>query len=105
MRKIDLTNSKVYFIFTGTICNPKLEKLLQLLPKVPLDRILVASDSPFNTPQVFTREDSIYFSQNISDVWIRESRNEPANLPFIVEKMAEVLSMNLQELTGRIRQV
>ncbi|MFN3919523.1 MAG: hypothetical protein ACK4JF_04460 [Methylohalobius sp.] len=44
---------EVYFVFTGLICDPeKGEFLRSELKNVPLDRLLIASDSPFSTPQV-----------------------------------------------------
>ena len=61
----------------------------QLIPRLPLDRIFIASDSPFYTPQ------------NIDDVWIREQRNEPSNLPALLQVLSELLRLSKQDVTAK----
>ena len=70
-----------YFIVTGSLCDTSelgREESARVLA-TPLDRLLLASDSPHFTPQ------------NIEDPWIRERRNEPANLPYVLARLAAVL--------------
>jgi TatD DNase family protein len=67
----------VYFSFSGNITYPKpvgrAEKLAEAVRMVPLERIMLDSDSPFLAPQA-----------------MRGKRNEPANVRFIAEKIAEI---------------
>jgi Tat protein secretion system quality control protein TatD with DNase activity len=45
---------KVYFIINGSVCDPsdKGDKLRSVITKIPIDRLLLGTDSPFSTPQV-----------------------------------------------------
>lgn len=62
---------------TGTITHSaRGESLRKLLPKIPLHRILIETDAPYLTP---------------SPLRNREKHNEPAFVPFVLEKIAEVL--------------
>lgn len=46
--------TNVYFIITGIIADPseKGDSLRDIITKIPIDKLLLATDSPFNTPQV-----------------------------------------------------
>ena len=67
----------IYFSFSGNITYPKpanrAEKLAEAVRMIPLDRIMLDSDSPFLAPQA-----------------MRGKRNEPAYIRYIVEKIAEI---------------
>ncbi|MCX6766640.1 MAG: TatD family hydrolase [Candidatus Moranbacteria bacterium] len=67
----------VYFSFSGNITYPKpverAERLAEAVRMVPLERIMLDSDSPFLAPQA-----------------MRGKRNEPANIRYIPEKIAEI---------------
>eukprot|EP01114_Cavostelium_apophysatum_P013428 TRINITY_DN3253_c0_g1_i2.p1 TRINITY_DN3253_c0_g1~~TRINITY_DN3253_c0_g1_i2.p1 ORF type:complete len:518 (+),score=180.58 TRINITY_DN3253_c0_g1_i2:654-2207(+) len=85
--------TEVYFVITGAVSDPtdKGVQLRDVIAKLPQDRLLLASDSPFNTPQ------------NIADDWIRERHNEPANLPFALDMFAKCLNMTDADLAAVLR--
>ncbi len=58
---------------TGSVTYKKNESQRELVGKLPLDRILIETDSPFQTP-----------------VPHRGKRNEPANVTLIADKIAEI---------------
>lgn len=62
-----------YLGFTGPVTFKKADDLRQIAESVPLDRILVETDGPFLTPEPY-----------------RGKRNEPAYIPLIVDKLADV---------------
>mgnify|MGYP001047809595 FL=1 len=43
----------------------------EMLPLIPRDRLILATDSPRYTPQT------------IEDVYLRAAKNEPSNLPYV----------------------
>lgn len=63
--------------------------LYPLVLEEHLDKILVLSNSPQNTPQ------------NIADEFVRTSINEPSNLSHVVKRLAEVLEMPQPELSKK----
>ncbi|KAM9975779.1 hypothetical protein ACTFIW_013169 [Dictyostelium discoideum] len=83
-----------YISFNGLLCeqSDKGDQLRDFITKVPLDRILLVSDSPNNTPQ------------NIPDQHVRESRNEPSNLPFVLDIAATSLNMSVKDLSKQIKE-
>ncbi|KAK5578393.1 hypothetical protein RB653_008063 [Dictyostelium firmibasis] len=83
-----------YISFNGLLCeqSDKGDQLRDFITKVPLDRILLVSDSPNNTPQ------------NIPDQHVRESRNEPSNLPFVLDIAATSLKMSVKDLANQIKE-
>ena len=66
-------------ILTGLVCDPteQGERLRALVPSVPLDALMLASNSPMHTPQT------------IPDHHIRSTRNEPSNLPAVLPVLVE----------------
>eukprot|EP00898_Chlorokybus_atmophyticus_P000894 jgi/Chlat1/1805/Chrsp135S02125 len=66
----------LYIGVTGLICDERRNKqLLQLLPSIPLNRLVLNTDSPFLIPRNAPRP--------------RPKLNEPAMLVYIAEKVAE----------------
>jgi len=57
----------------GSITYPSAHTLVKVARELPLDRLLVETDSPFLAPQLY-----------------RGRRNEPSYLPLIISKIAEV---------------
>jgi len=75
----------VYFSFSGNITYPKpadkAEKLAEAVRMIPLDRIMLDSDSPFLAPQA-----------------MRGKRNEPTNVRYIAEKIAGIKEISGEEV-------
>jgi TatD DNase family protein len=57
------------------------KKLVEILPKIPLERIVIETDAPYLTPHPF-----------------RGKRNEPSYTRYVVKKMGELLGMSEQEV-------
>ena len=70
-----------YFSFAGNITFKNAESIRDLAKLVPLDRILVETDCPFLAPEPH-----------------RGSRNVPANVRIVAEKLAEVREINFEEI-------
>lgn len=77
----------VYFSFSGNITYPKpaerANDFAEMIKMIPLDRIMLDSDSPFLAPQIF-----------------RGKRNEPAHIRYIAAKIAEIKQIS-EEKTER----
>jgi TatD DNase family protein len=67
--------------FAGTVCNPNAKKTLRAAAAVPLDRLLVETDAPFQTPLPH-----------------RPAQNEPAFLVAIVSALAHIRGVSADEL-------
>jgi Tat protein secretion system quality control protein TatD with DNase activity len=61
------------------------------IPVIPIDKLLVCSDSPWRTPQ------------NLPDTYLRTLRNEPSNLPSIVVAISETLDHDIGTLGALLR--
>ncbi|MCC3144393.1 TatD family hydrolase [Halanaerobium sp. Z-7514] len=70
-----------YVAFGGLITFKNASEIRQALKKMPLERILLETDSPYLTP-----------SPN------RGKRNEPANLKYILKKAAEIKGISAEEM-------
>jgi TatD DNase family protein len=62
-----------YLSFAGPVTFKNARRAVEVLEAVPLDRILVETDSPYLAPEPF-----------------RGKRNEPAYVTYVVEKLAQV---------------
>lgn len=69
--------------FAGPVTYPNAVKLQQVAAKVPLDRLLIETDCPYLTPQAK-----------------RGKTNEPANVVYVAEKIAELRDMDIKELAA-----
>ena len=70
-----------YLGFTGPITFKKADDLRRIAASVPLDRILVETDGPFLTPVPY-----------------RGKRNEPAYIPYIVDRLATIKGITKDEM-------
>jgi TatD DNase family protein len=70
--------------FTGNITFKKADELREILKVCRIDQLLLETDSPFLTPEPF-----------------RGKRNEPANVKYVAEKVAEVHNLTPEDV-GRI---
>lgn len=73
-----------YIGITGWVCDDIRGKVLQsIIPKIPLDRILLETDSPFLTPK------NIYPKPNF---------NEPKNVIEVIKKVASIMKISEDDL-------
>jgi TatD DNase family protein len=74
-------DSGFYLSFSGIITFKNAEALREVVRKVPLDRMLVETDSPYLTP-----------------VPHRGKRNEPANVRLVAEAVAKIKTIPLEDV-------
>jgi len=79
-----ITEMNFSLSFTGNITFKKTDELRTVVSKVQLQHLLLETDSPFMTPVPY-----------------RGKRNEPANIPLIAQKIAELHNVSVEEV-GRI---
>jgi TatD DNase family protein len=70
-----------YLGFTGPITYKNADGLRKIAARMPLDRIVVETDGPFLTPTPH-----------------RGKRNEPAYIPLIVERLASLRQISVEEM-------
>jgi TatD DNase family protein len=70
-----------YLGFTGPITYKNADSLRHIAASVPIDRILVETDAPFLTPTPH-----------------RGKRNEPAYIPIMVERLAALKQISIEEM-------
>lgn len=70
-----------YFSFGGPITFQNAHKLREVASGIPLERILLETDCPYLTPHPH-----------------RGKRNEPAHLPLVAKKLAEIHGCTLKEI-------
>ena len=78
---LELSKYGFYFGIGGVVTFKNAKKLVNILPKIPLDRIVIETDSPYLTPHPY-----------------RGKRNEPYYTTFVVKKVAEILGMSYDEI-------
>jgi TatD DNase family protein len=71
-----------YISVAGILTFPKAEELRQVIRRVPLDRLLVETDSPFLAPVPY-----------------RGKRNEPAYVVEVAQVLAEARGVSLEEIS------
>ena len=67
-----------YFGFTGSVVFPNSKKLKAIAEKLPMDRILIETDSPYLTPPPH-----------------RGERNEPAYVAYVASEIARLRHMDV----------
>ncbi len=72
------------FSFGGVVCFKNARRVAEAVALCPADRILSETDSPYLSP-------------------FRGEKNTPANIPVIVEKLAQIKGVPLCEMLGAIR--
>ena len=77
----------LYFGFDGPITYKNANEPRACVAACPLDRLLVETDSPYLAPLPY-----------------RGSVNESKNIPILVEKMAEIKNMNVEELAEKLNE-
>jgi TatD DNase family protein len=82
---LPLSEHNFYFGIGGVLTFKNAKKLIEVLPKIPKDKLLIETDAPYLTPHPH-----------------RGQRNEPYYTVFVAQKMAELLDISedeIQELT------
>jgi len=69
--------------FTGTVTYPNASNLREVAATVPLDRILIETDSPYLVPQRFRK---------------KVKTNEPAYVVYVAEQIAETREVSFDEV-------
>ena len=70
-----------YISFSGTVVFPKSTKLKDVARRLPLDRLLIETDSPYLTPPPF-----------------RGRRNDPTRVYYVAEELARLHDMPVEEM-------
>ncbi len=78
---LELDNHGFYFGIGGVLTFKNAKKLVEVLPKIPLNKILLETDGPYLTPHPH-----------------RGKRNEPAYTKFVLSKISELLEINEDKL-------
>lgn len=78
---LDLANHGFYFGIGGVITFKNAKALVEVLPLIPREKLLLETDGPYLTPMPF-----------------RGERNEPAYTKFVAEKMSELLHVSVTQL-------
>ncbi|MCE5259727.1 MAG: TatD family hydrolase [Chloroflexi bacterium] len=74
-------NRGFYIGIAGPITYPRMENLHKLVKRIPLDKLLVETDSPYLAPQQ-----------------VRGRRNEPANVAYVANQVAQILGMDIEQV-------
>jgi TatD DNase family protein len=78
---LSLAKQGFYFGIGGVLTFSNARKLVEVLPKIPLDRLLFETDAPYLTPMPH-----------------RGKRNEPSYMPLVVKKASELLGVTKEKL-------
>lgn len=78
---LSLDKSGFYFGIGGVLTFKNAKKLVNILSKIPLEKLVIETDAPYLTPEPF-----------------RGKRNEPLYTKYVADKMAEVLNLSLSEI-------
>ncbi|MBR5866958.1 MAG: TatD family hydrolase [Spirochaetaceae bacterium] len=78
-------NMNVYFSFAGNLTYRNARNLHATVLSIPLDRILIESESPFMVPAEY-----------------RGKRNMPAYVPSTAKFLADILDKDLEEVTAQL---
>lgn len=78
---LSLAQDGFYFGIGGVLTFKNAKSLVEVLPLIPQEKLLVETDAPYLTPHPY-----------------RGKRNEPAYTRYVVEKMAELLHKDPQEI-------
>jgi TatD DNase family protein len=78
---LELAEHNFYFGIGGVLTFKNAKKLVEVLPKIPKEKIIVETDGPYLTPHPH-----------------RGTRNEPKYTKNVVEKISELLFMSIEEV-------
>lgn len=78
---LSLANEGFYFGIGGVLTFSNAKKLVNVLPKIPKEKLLIETDGPYLTPHPH-----------------RGQRNEPSYTKLVVQKMSELLEISVEEI-------
>ena len=78
---LPLSEHNFYFGIGGVLTFKNAKKLIEVLPKIPKDKLLIETDAPYLTPHPH-----------------RGERNEPYYTVFVSKKMSELLEISDEEI-------
>jgi len=78
---LSLAEQNFYFGIGGVLTFKNARKLVQILPKIPQEKLLLETDAPYLTPHPH-----------------RGERNEPSYTTFVAKKMAELLDLSVEQI-------
>ena len=78
---LKLADRNFYFGIGGVLTFKNAKKLVNVYPKIPLDRLLIETDAPYLTPHPY-----------------RGERNEPSYTTLVAEKMSELSGIDIEEI-------
>ncbi len=84
---LSLSKCGFYFGIGGVVTFKNAKKLVNILSKIPLEKLVIETDAPYLTPEPF-----------------RGKRNEPIYTKYVASKMSDILNIsldNIEELTTR----
>lgn len=81
----ELLKLGLYISFGGTLTFKNAKNAVEVAAAVPLDRILTETDSPYLAPEP-----------------VRGTVNSPANIPYIVERLAKVRGAEISEIESAV---
>lgn len=78
---LDLAKEGFYFGIGGVLTFKNAKHLVEILPLIPKDKLLIETDAPYLTPMPY-----------------RGQRNEPYYTVLVAQRMAELLGMNVTDI-------
>jgi len=78
---LSLANENFYFGIGGVVTFQNAKKLVNILPRIPREKLVIETDGPYLTPHPH-----------------RGTRNEPAYTALVAEKIAEILMLSSEEV-------
>ncbi len=82
---LELEKKNFYFGIGGVLTFKNAKKLVEIVPKISLDRIVLETDAPYLTPHPY-----------------RGERNEPSYTTLVLEKLADILDINQNMLENKV---
>jgi TatD DNase family protein len=78
--------ANMFIGITGWLCDERRGGALQdIIPLIPLNRLLIETDAPYLTPRTINPKP-------------KSSRNEPSYLPYIVEEIARITGLDREQI-------
>ena len=78
---LSLAHENFYFGIGGVVTFSNAKKLVNVLPRIPRDKLLIETDGPYLTPQPH-----------------RGTRNEPSYTVLVAQKMSDILHIPIEEI-------